>query len=179
MKKNNIVAVVVVIALLAVGIGMNYYWEQNTVMLDDDGNPVPKATAQTTPPPAPTPPVAPVKSGSSAQTRATLPTEVEFGNPKATTVIGLGYTMDPTTEAHPEHAEELVQMLTAWSKSHPEAEVKVVSEDLPSNLLTDPTDKNVPLGLSINGKSAAGLNTNPGEGALSPMTALRVLNAVH
>jgi hypothetical protein len=178
MNKQNFTIAIVIGVLLAIGIGINYYWEQSQVLLDDDGNPIPKATSQTAPPRPVAPPTqkAPVNAASPKSTA--LPSEETFGSTQAKTTIGLGYTMDAKTEANPLGAAAVITSLYSWQQAHPDTKVRVVSVDLPKDTLSDPEDAKVPLGLSINGRSFTGLNVNPGESSFTPAAALAALKGV-
>jgi hypothetical protein len=188
MKKQNLIIAIVILLLVGVGIGLNYMFEANQVTVDDDGGRVPnlanRVNPTTPPPPAPTTPTAPPKVAPAAVPVAKsapsviLPSEAQYGSSKAATTVALGYTMDASTAANPANAEAVVQALTDWSKSHPDVKVKVVSLDLPKEEMTDPSDQNLPLGLSVNGKSVAGMTGNPGESILTAQTVTGALSTV-
>ena len=180
MNKRNIIISIVIVVLLGVGIGMNYYWEQSQVQLDDDGDPIPKATSPTAPtvPPPPTaqkPPAGPPPSPSGVPG---LPPEAVFGNPNAKISVAMGYTTDAGTQVNPTKILTVVSLLSNWVQTHPDANVRIVSVDLPKDQLTNPTDSTLPLGISVNGKSVPGLTSNPGSGFTAAQVS-KVLSRIH
>ena len=187
MKKQNLLIILAVIVLLGLVVGINYKMTQSQTEVDDDGNPVanPLTSAPAPPPPSAAarpvtpPPAQPQSASAGSPNIAPLPSELELGPAKAATTVALGYTMDSQTASDSSKAQSIVAALTSWAHSHPNISVKIVSLDLPKDQLSDPSDQNLPLGLSFNGKSAAGLAVNPGEGNFNTASLTSALSNVH
>jgi hypothetical protein len=104
------------------------------------------------------------------------PADLVIGNgPK---VVALGYTIDPQTAKDPTQLDQIATQLQIWAESKPGYTVKIVCLDLPKDQLSNPADDNIPLGLSINGKTVGGCSTNPGEGLFTPGLASTVMGAL-
>jgi hypothetical protein len=106
------------------------------------------------------------------------PADEVIGKPTSSTVVALGYTMDAGTAVNAAQLGQIVTAVESWGKGHPNETAKIICLDLPKSQLSDPSDQNIPLGLSINGKSVTDCDTNPGEGSFNVSLAQIVLTAV-
>jgi hypothetical protein len=164
MGRRQGTAVFLVIAVLIVAImGVNYL--QSKSIEADNAKQAPVITT----PKSPTISAAKQRANDSAIAQTlrpsdSPPSDLVLGNVNGKTVLALCYTYDVRTQQNTEPITDIVALVKSWATSHPDDCVKIICLDLPRDQLSNPADQDLPLGLSVNGKTVAGYDGNPGEG---------------
>ncbi len=169
-RGNGIVIFFVVAALIAVMIGLNYMQSVSNPT-DQERNAQEQAKAAAAQAKAGAPGKNPVEIPHMLHPKykkvhpdldTTPPDDATLGNPAGTAVITLGYTWDSSTAADDSQLVKAVNAVEYWSKDHSGETAKIVCLDLPTSEMSNPADKNIPLGLAISGKIVPGCGANPG-----------------
>jgi hypothetical protein len=190
-RKNGITYfVLIALLLLAVG-GLNYFQsivnptadeiEQRAAQQAADAakaKPSAPYSAKNLPP-IPTSHIQPPFTPKEVDPATYAPQSDEIlGNPTGANVVAIGYTMDTPTEHNVAPLNQIIKLAENFSTTHPHITVKIVCLDLPADQLTNPADQQLPLGMSIDGKTVGGCGTNPGEGTCDDLLVQTILSAV-
>jgi len=156
MKK--LLTPIIVIVLIAGGLGLNY--QLNTATDKDTGQ-----TQQQRPPQKPAqapkrPPAAASPYASSADKTGPVDEET-FGKPGSPETVSIGYSWTPDLLKDQSGLKQILTDAQRWA-ALPGRCVRVVCVDIPPDQRQSPSDADVQQGVAVSGKGAPALTGNPG-----------------